>query len=177
MGNWWHRGACIQSPGPSLLPQQQPPHLPVIPSHHFFLPIHCLGSCLSFPTDLSLLLRSHPAIRAHCFSLDRRIRTLKCPCWAKLQSCNLGLPGNGWGRRGNCGLDISSKKKQLKTSVFIQAYIPALHLKSKHRSTKNLKRENETTNAPTSTTQSQKMLTAGHEEQHNKVILLLKVRQ
>lgn len=80
MGNWWHRGACIQSPGPSPLLQQQPPRLPAIPLHGLFLPIYCLGLSLSFPTDLSLLLRCHlSCYQSSLFQLGLQDRDFKGP--------------------------------------------------------------------------------------------------
>lgn len=171
MGNHWHRGACVQSPAPSPLPQQHPAHLPGIPPQGLFLQIYCLGSSLLLSIDLSLLIRTHLSCnQSSLFQLGRQDQTLKCLCWAKLVIS--GCSEMAGGRRGNMYMTFLPRKKQLKILVFIRTHISALHLKSKHCSTKNPKRRNETT-ARTSTTQAQKMLTAGHKEQHKKIILLL----
>lgn len=150
-GNRWHRG---KPTSPAFSPASHPPSL--------FISPNILLKIISLVSHRPFFAPTYPAVRAH-FSLDRKTGILKCLLYRNLAISGCLEMAGGGEETGD--MLFLPRKKQLNMLVFIQAHIPALHPKSKHHSTKNLERGNETT-ALTSTNHAWKMLTAEHQEQH-----------
>lgn len=174
-GNQRHRGACVQKVLVRAFYCSSSPLTCHHPLSQCILP-NILGSSFSFLTDLSQLLCSHLTCNHNSlFQLGLQDWDLKASLLGQtaiLQSQAarkwLGEERKPW------TWHFFQEKKQLKTLVFLQAHIPALHLESKRCSTKNLKRGNETT--ALSAPRFRKCWQLGMDN-HKKTIWLLVVQQ